>query len=92
MSAIDHEYALILAQQRVRQLGDDVGDEFELILDSTLEVEGGWVFFYNTAEYLRTRNPSSALAGNGPIFVTREGAISDLPSSIPWQKELKAPR
>ncbi|MFD8287723.1 YrhB domain-containing protein [Streptomyces lavendulae] len=30
-----------------------------------------WIVYYETAEYLRTRNPSQRLGGNGPYLVDR---------------------
>lgn len=55
----------------------------------TKEVEGGWVFFYNSRDFVRTRNPLDALAGNGPIFVSRRGVLTELPSAIPWEGALR---
>lgn len=51
-----------------REISDDV-----VIADEvTMETGSCWVFFYNTAEYLRTGAISHALAGNAPIFVMKE--------------------
>ena len=77
------------ARAEVWRLGNAVGDEFELMLDRTAEVTLGWVFFFNSAEFIRTREITSSLAGNGPIFVSREGVIHHLPSRIPWQEALQ---
>ena len=41
------------------------------------------VFSFNTVEYIRTGDPASALAGNGPILVTRNGDVRQLPSGVP---------
>lgn len=85
MADVNLETALALARERIDQLALAVGDEFEILSDSTREIEQGWVFFFNTADYVRTRNPTAALAGNGPLLVTREGVIHELPSAIPWE-------
>lgn len=89
MPSLDRESAIALARQRVDQLAQAVGDQFEILSDSTREIEQGWVFFFNTADFVRTRNPTSALAGNGPLLVTREGVIHELPSAIPWEDAVK---
>lgn len=77
-----------VARARVNQLAKSLGDELEVIAELTKEVDLGWLFFYNTAEFLRTRNPVDALAGNGPLLVTREGDIVELPSAISWERAL----
>lgn len=89
MPSINRETAIALARERVAQLARDAGDQFEILFDSTKEIEQGWVFFFNTVEFMRTRNPMSALAGNGPILVTREGVVHELPSAIPWEDAVK---
>lgn len=89
MLSLNRESATALARKRIDQLAQTVGDQFEILSDSTKEIERGWVFFFNTADFVRTRNPASALAGNGPILVTREGVIHELPSAIPWEDAVK---
>jgi hypothetical protein len=89
MSGLNHDSALALARERIDQLAQAVGDEFEILSDFTREIEQGWVFFFNTADYVRTRNPTAALAGNGPLLITREGVIHELPSAIPWEDAVR---
>jgi hypothetical protein len=89
MPRLDLDAATALARSRVDQIAQAVGDHFEILPDQTKILERGWIFFFNTADYVRTRNPSSALAGNGPIFVTREGTIYELPSAIPWEEAVR---
>ena len=89
LSPINRESAIALARERTEQIAQAAGDQFEILSDSTKEIEQGWVFFFNTAEFVRTRNPATALAGNGPILVTRHGVIHLLPTAIPWEDALK---
>jgi Immunity protein 35 len=42
-----------------------------IIDDSTIEKEWGWVFFYTSERYLKTRDFRYALAGNAPYIVNR---------------------
>jgi hypothetical protein len=35
----------------------------------------GWLFFYNTLDFLNTENPSTRLVGNGPLFVKTTGEL-----------------
>ncbi|MGH8080531.1 MAG: YrhB domain-containing protein [Lysobacter sp.] len=85
MSTLNLESARSLARARIEELAQAAGDEFQILHDPTEEIEIGWIFFYNTTEFVQTKNFSSALAGNGPILVTRAGAVHELPSAIPWR-------
>ena len=89
MAILNRNAAVSLAQERIDQLAQAAGDQFEILSDSTKDTEQGWVFFFNTADFVRTGNPSFALAGNGPILVTREGVVYELPSAIPWEDAVK---
>jgi hypothetical protein len=43
-----------------------------VILDNeTIEKKWGWVFFYNTEDYLKTGDIYEALVGNAPYIVNR---------------------
>jgi hypothetical protein len=86
---VDQATATRLALEKLDEIAQRAGINLQLLSDRTREIEAGWVFFYNSSEFLRTRNLSHALAGNGPIFVTREGAVHQLPTAIPWQEGVK---
>ncbi|WP_071850008.1 YrhB domain-containing protein [Duganella sp. HH105] len=79
-----------IALAHVRGLGQAVGDDFEILAESTVEASMGWIFFYNSADFVRTRNPMDSLAGNGPILVHKDGSVTELPSSIPWQDAIQS--
>ena len=53
-------------------------DEPWVVDDSeTIEETTGWVFFYNTKEYLDTGNFSSHLARNRPVMVNKyDGTVT----------------
>jgi hypothetical protein len=88
MKHLTHAAASEVAQAKVGELSLEAGEQFELLRGRTVETERGWVFFYNTAEFVRTGNPLYALAGNGPIFVNMTGNVHVLPSFVPWQQAL----
>jgi len=89
MPTLDVSSATELASAKVDELARSAGDRFEILTERTQEIDAGWVFFFNTADFVRTRNPASALAGNGPILVTREGVIHELSSAIPWEDAVR---
>lgn len=43
----------------------------EVIDSRTIEKEWGWVFFYDSAEHIRTGDDKHLIAGNAPIIVNR---------------------
>jgi hypothetical protein len=49
----------------------DVRPSMAILENSTIERDWGWVFFYQSVEYLETGNPSDQLAGNAPYIVNR---------------------
>ncbi len=89
MTDVSRDEATVLAEEAVTAIGVASGDEFILIYDKTIEVGEGWVFFYNSREFIETGDLSSALAGNGPIFVDRSGAVRKLPSAVSWEVAIK---
>ncbi|NVM75000.1 hypothetical protein FHW83_000780 [Duganella sp. SG902] len=85
MDTISRSAALQIAQAKVHELASAAGDDFALQPNHTREIEQGWVFFFNSAEYVRTGNYIHALAGNGPLLVLRNGNVVMLPSAVPWE-------
>jgi hypothetical protein len=53
-------------------------DEPWVVDDSeTIEEPFGWIFFYNTQEFLDTGNFSSHLPGNGPVMLSKhDGTVT----------------
>jgi hypothetical protein len=89
MNAITEEAAIEVARQRVAQLAAAAGDRYELLLEETKEVGWGWLFFFSSADFVRSRNSMDALVGNGPWLVRRDGQVQQLPSPIRWEEALK---
>jgi len=85
--AISFDQAKAVAERKMRAIADAVNDEFVIVDHET--IDKGWLFFYNSKDFIETGNYLSSLAGNGPIFVERSGAVQVLPSAIPWQVALR---
>jgi hypothetical protein len=63
--------------------------KIEINYDVTEEHPIGYVFFYNSVEFWRTRDFAASLAGNGPILVLRKtGEIIILPSNQSARRSL----
>ena len=85
MDTLNRAAALKIARAKVDELGRMAGDEFDIVTAETKEVKQGWLFFYNSTDFVRTRDPMFALAGNGPLLVLRDGQVATLPTAVPWQ-------
>ena len=74
------------------RLASDAGSEdFVVVESSIIERPFGWIFFYNTREFLETDNFSSALAGNAPYIVNRfTGALVATGTAHPIEHYLSA--
>lgn len=59
-----------LEQPAESQYPDDPTD-LVVIGECTIERDWGWVFFYTSDRYLKTRDIRYALAGNAPYIVNR---------------------
>jgi Immunity protein 35 len=86
---ISFDQARALAKNAVAALAATSGDELDIIHSNTIDASEGWIFFYNSKDFIETGDLSSALAGNGPIFVDRNGVVKMLPSAIPWEVAIR---
>lgn len=54
-----------------------------LLHECTSEESDGWIFVYNSAEYMKTRNPHDTLLGNLRFLVERStGQVRSLPPPL----------
>lgn len=61
--------------------------EYLLLLEKTVEFELGWVFFYQTKDYIESGNILYAVGGNAPIIINkRTGAIHVTGTAYPVNK------
>lgn len=58
-----------VAQEHLNRESITVGHE--LVVADVQPFEHGWVFFYETAEFLRSRDWRHRLGGNAPLLVDR---------------------
>ena len=86
--AISFDQAKVIAEGTLRAIADATNDEFGIVGNEI--IDEGWLFFYNSKDFIETGSFSSMLVGNGPIFVERSGAVQVFPSAIPWQVGVKS--
>lgn len=90
--SIDFDKAREIALAYLKDLELEVGQELSIARYEQADAFGGWIFFYNTSAYLGGGNISHALAGNGPLFIDKEGRLTALSSAGNWRDEIKSMR
>jgi hypothetical protein len=70
---IDKEQAKSLVERRINTPDPTCPYKMKLVIldNETIETEWGWVFFYNTEDYLKTGDFYDSLVGNAPYIVNR---------------------
>ena len=86
---IDYSQAKEIIKQRLLKMSGSE-EELQIIEEATIEVAFGWVFSYNTKEYLDTGNIMYALAGNAPLILDRQdGSIHETGTALPIEHYIK---
>ena len=86
---LTREQAEQLALDHLKRIAADIAEPLELIITEVTERPASWVFFYNSVRYLRTNNVSDALAGNGPIVVSkRNGKLIQAGTACPIERSI----
>lgn len=89
MVSMKLEDAQQLAQARLRDL-EAASGPLEILEAETRQTEKGWLFFYNSAAFIRSGSFLDALAGNGPLLVGDDGSVQALTTAIPWEEQIAA--
>lgn len=85
---ISFEQALIKAKQYLHLIERQIGEP--LYSTRNVDEDIGWVFFYQSDEFVRTADPRSALAGNAPFLVRKsDGNIIVFGTAYPIEHYLK---
>ena len=72
MNMISADDAREIANEYLLKLElEDGGESLQLVEKETLEKPFGWVFFYNSKDYLETGEFKFRLAGNAPFIVDK---------------------
>ena len=65
-----------LARKYVSSMEMKTGLELVIKDNETIEKSFGWVFFYDSKDFVETKDPKFIIAGNAPIIIDRKsGAI-----------------
>ncbi len=89
MRQIELEKAREIAGAVVAQRSKEAGIELALIETSTARFELGWVFAYQSREFVESGDVMTAVGGNGPILVLDPaGRVLQLGTGTPTEAQL----
>ncbi|AYO54799.1 YrhB domain-containing protein [Acinetobacter wuhouensis] len=74
---IEFEIAKQLVDKELSKISQDNGTDC-MIYGIKGDIETGWLFSYNTVEFLKNNQSIYVLAGNFPLFVSKDGELSYL--------------
>jgi immunity protein 35 of polymorphic toxin system len=81
---IEKDAAMDLARAHLAKLVPSNDKEIVLLENQTIEKSFGWVFFYNTKEYIENGDFRDALLGNAPLIVNRhDGSVHETGTGEP---------
>lgn len=60
-----------IAKNKIAEMEKLSGVKLKLLDEETIEFEFGWVFFYQSEEYLKTGDILDRLGGNAPLIVDK---------------------
>jgi hypothetical protein len=91
-SVVIKQDAIRIAEAHLRNLRSKPypeGEERVVDDEWTIERDYGWLFTFNTAEYVRTRDRRFRLIGNGPLLVRRDdGSVIEFSSAYDGEEAL----
>lgn len=75
---ITMQIALSLVKDKLAKLEDDSKIKLGILTDETIVFEYGWMFFYQSEEYILTGDESKLVGGNAPFIVDKyDGSIHE---------------
>lgn len=75
---INKEQAEEIAKREIKETERKSNSKLALLEDETIEFEFGWVFFYQSEEFVKSGNLLSLVGGNAPILVDKQNGSTIL--------------
>ena len=88
MEKISAETARAIADRFLKTLYDTVTDAV-IVDQDTREEKFGWVFFYESKEYLETGDIAAIFVGNAPLIVDRNGQVYQTGTALPPEEYIE---
>jgi hypothetical protein len=86
---MNQQKARTLAYKYLQSIIDVKTWPFEILDSQTIAKSYGWIFFYQSMQYLKTGFLSDMLVGNGPILVEKSGKIIQFSTALPIEESLR---
>lgn len=72
MKVLTYQEALKIAKNYLLNINNGFEQENYMILEEeTIEKQYGWIFFYQSEDFVLTKDPIYLLAGNSPFLVNK---------------------
>ena len=85
---INKKKAIQIAEEWVKK--ESAQYDLVLLHEHTLEFESGWVFFYQTKEYVETGDITQMVGGNAPIIIDKnDGSLHVTGTALPVEKYIR---
>lgn len=73
---INFKEAKKIAENKLLEIQSKSNLDLALYEEETIEFEYGWVFFYQSKNFIQTSNPLSMVGGNAPLLVDKyDGSV-----------------
>ena len=70
---IHYEQALWTVRNHLKEEQEKYGGcDVDVVEEQTVVKAFGWIFYFSSSDFIRTRDPKYSLGGNGPIVVRRD--------------------
>jgi hypothetical protein len=77
--------ARAIVDRRLLEKAQRSGIPLAVLEEETLELESGWVFYWDSLAFVETGETCRRLAGDVPFFVNRSTAeLVELRKNVPW--------
>lgn len=73
---IDFEKAKTIVSEKLLEIQKFSNIKLSIMYEETLEFDFGWIFFYQSEEFVKTKDPLTMVGGNAPILVDKQFAIA----------------
>ena len=68
---INFEQAKIIALSKLKEIENEAKTRLAFLENDTLSFDYGWVFFYQSEEFVKTGDTQNMVGGNAPILIDK---------------------
>ncbi len=72
---IDFQAAKIIALQKLKNIESEMAIKLTLLENVVIEFEYGWIFGYQSDEFIKTGDFNKMIGGNAPLLVDKQQGV-----------------